>query len=101
MGRSWPSPWSGAAASTRRLRSRSPRRRHRPAQVARAGDPEAPRELRRARDPDARPAGDLRLGLALAELERRLVQRAAVVVTRHRERLAEPPGPGGEEPRIV
>src|SRR5438046_244746 len=75
--------------------------RHRPAQIPRAGDSEAPRELRRARDPDARAADDRRLRGALAQLERRLVEGKAVVLARHAERLAEPSWAGSEQPRLV
>src|SRR2546423_13222892 len=87
------------AAWTRRRLGRSRPRRHRPAQVARPGDPEAPGELGRARDPDARAAEDLRPRFALAQLERRLVERELVVVACHAERLAEPSRAGREQPR--
>src|SRR5438105_4915116 len=95
---------SGAAASMRRPagRSRAPRPRpKRSTQERRAGDGEAPRNLGGARDADSRAADDLRLGLAPTKLKGSLVEREAVVLACHAERLAEPAGAGAEEAQVV
>ena len=60
------------------------------AEEARAREPVAPREIRSARDPDPRAGDDVDRLRAKAQLERRAVEREAVVLARDRERLAQP-----------
>src|SRR5215207_3632434 len=59
--------------------------------------------LRPLRDADARTDGDLHrhVGGPGAQLERRAVERKAVVLLHDPERLAEPPGSRAEEPEVV
>src|ERR1043166_1014171 len=61
----------------------------------------APRQLGRPRDADSRAGDHLDRAVALEELERRAVEREAVVLARDPERLAEPARAAAEEPRVV
>ena len=70
------------------------------AQKPRALQPEAPRVLDRLGDADARADGDLRRVLARAQLERRPVERQAVVAVGDAERLAQFARPRAQRPLV-
>ncbi len=72
-----------------------------PAEEARAGLRVAPVAVHRLRDPDPRPPRDRRVITGGAKLERRLVERQAVVRCCDPERLREAAGARAEQARVV
>src|SRR4029453_3986393 len=94
---------SRAPASPRRpaCASCSASRAERTAEEPRAREAVAPWAFGGLRDADPRPDKKLGLVASRAEVERRAVERQAVVLARDPERLAEPPRPGREEAGLV
>src|SRR5262249_3862451 len=84
-------------SSTKPSGRRAGTRLERLAQEARAGDAVAPRLVHGLGEADARADGDLYLAGPPVQLERRGVERQAVVRPRNAERLAHPAGPAAEQ----
>src|SRR5215204_878712 len=72
-----------------------------PAEKSRSREPVTPRMLRRLGDANALADGNGGLFRAAMELERRAVERAAIMGLRDPERLAEPARPRAQEPRVL